>query len=57
MDICGKGASFLGTAVVSGVSQLTGSLNKGVGVIALFFVAGIILFRMSVKAENECEIK
>lgn len=57
MDICGKGASFLGTAVVSGVSQLTGSLNKGVGVIALFFVAGIILFRMSVNAENECEIK
>ena len=53
MDICGKGASFLGTAVVSGVSQLTGSLNKGVGVIALFFVVGIILFRMSVKAENE----
>lgn len=53
MDICGKGASFLGTAVVSGVSQLTESLNKGVGVIALFFVVGIILFRMSVKAENE----
>ena len=53
MDICGKGASFLGTAVVSGVSQLTGSLNKGVGVIALFFIVGIILFRMSVKAENE----
>ncbi|MBR4982114.1 MAG: MFS transporter [Lachnospiraceae bacterium] len=57
MDICGKGASFLGTAVVSGVSQLTGSLNKGVGVIALFFVAGIILFRMSVKAENDYEVK
>lgn len=53
MDICGKGASFLGTAVVSGVSQLTGSINKGVGVIALFFVVGIILFRMSVKAEND----
>lgn len=57
MDICGKGASFLGTAVVSGVSQLTGSLNKGVGVIALFFVAGIILFQMSVKAENNYEVK
>lgn len=53
MDICGKGASFLGTAVVSGVSQLTGSLNTGVGFIAVFFVVGIILFRMSVKAENE----
>ena len=52
MDICGKGASFLGTAGGRGVSQLTGSLNKGVGVIALFFVVGIILFRMSVKAEN-----
>ena len=54
MDICGKGASFLGTAVVSGVSQITGSLNKGVGVIAVFFVVGIIFFRMSVKAPN-CE--
>ena len=54
MDICGKGASFLGTAVVSGVSQITGSLNKGVGIIAVFFVIGIIFFRMSVKAPN-CE--
>ena len=53
MDICGKGASFLGTAVVSGVSQLTGSLNKGVGVIAAFFVVGMIFFRMSLKVENE----
>lgn len=53
MDICGKGASFLGTAVVSGVSQITGSINTGIGFIALFFVVGILLFRMSVKAENE----
>ena len=53
MDICGRGASFLGTAVVGGVSQLTGSLNKGVGVVALFFVAGMVLFQMSVKSENE----
>lgn len=53
MDICGKGAAFLGTAVVSGVSQLTGSLNKGVGMIALFFVVGMIFFRMSLKVENE----
>ena len=53
MDICGKGAAFLGTAVVSGVSQLTGSLNKGVGMIALFFVVGMIFFRMSLRVENE----
>lgn len=48
MDICGKGASFLGTTVVSVVSQLTGNINKGVGMIAVFFVIGIILFRISV---------
>ena len=53
MDICGKGAAFLGTAVVSGVSQLTGSLNKGVGMIALFFVVGMVFFQMSVRAENK----
>ena len=53
MDICGKGAAFLGTAVVSGVSQLTGSLNKGVGMIALFFVIGMIFFQMSLRVENE----
>lgn len=53
MDICGKGASFLGTAVVSGVSQLTGSLNKGVGVIAVFFIVGMLFFQMSLKVENE----
>ena len=53
MDICGKGAAFIGTAVVSGVSQLTGDINKGVGAIAVFFVIGMILFRMSVKAEDE----
>lgn len=53
MDICGKGAAFLGTAVVSGVSQLTRSLNKGVGMIALFFVVGMVFFQMSVRAENK----
>ena len=52
MDICGKGAAFIGTAVVSGVSQLTGDINKGVGAIAVFFVLGLIFFRISVKAEN-----
>lgn len=52
MDICGKGASFLGTAVVSMVSQLTGSIHQGVGFIAVFFVVGMILFRLAVRAEN-----
>ena len=49
LDICGKGASFVGTAIVSIVSQLTGDISKGVGMIALLFLIGIILFRYSVK--------
>lgn len=48
MDICGKGASFMGTTIVSLVSQLTGNINIGVGMIAVLFVAGIVLFRKSV---------
>ena len=35
MDICGKGASFMGTTIVSLISQLTGNINIGVGMIAL----------------------
>ena len=55
MDICGKGAAFMGTALVSAVSQVTGSMNKGVGTIAVLFVIGLIFFRLSVKAEDEKE--
>ena len=43
-DICGKGAAILGTTIVSAVSQLTGSVNKGVGMISIMFVLGIFLF-------------
>ncbi len=52
MDICGKGAAFMGTAVVSAVSQLTGSMNAGVGMIAVLFVIGFLLFRCAVKTEQ-----
>ncbi len=44
-DICGKGAAFMGTTIVSLASQITGDLNKGVAMISLFFIAGIFLFR------------
>ena len=50
MDICGKGASFLGTTVISVVSQVTGNVSMGVGAISIFFVLGIIVFRMSAYA-------
>lgn len=52
MDICGKGASFMGTALVSVISQLTGSINKGVGAIAFLFVIGIFLFLKAVSMRN-----
>ena len=48
LDICGKGASFMGTTVVSIASQITDSVNIGVGMIAVFFVIGLVLFRISV---------
>lgn len=48
LDICGKGASFLGTTLVSVISQLTGKVNFGVGAIAVIFVIGFILFRKAV---------
>ncbi len=52
MDICGKGASFLGTTVISMVSQVSGSVNIGVSAISIFFVIGIIVFRIAVKIED-----
>ena len=48
-DICGKGASFLGTMIVSVGSQLTGSANVGVGSLVVLFIVGFVLFRVSCK--------
>ena len=56
MDICGKGASFVGTTMIAVVSQLTEGLqvnlfgipiaNTGlaVGSIVILFIIGFILF-------------
>lgn len=49
MDICGKGAAFFGTTLVSVVSQATNNMNLGVGAIAILFVVGLILFRKAAK--------
>ena len=48
-DICGKGASFLCTMIVSVGSQLTGSANVGVGSLIVLFIVGFVLFRVSCK--------
>lgn len=48
-DICGKGASLLGTTLVGIVSQITGVVNAGVGSLIILFIIGLILFRKAVK--------
>lgn len=52
-----KGASFLGTTVISLISQVTGKVNIGVGAISVFFVLGMIVFRMATAEEREKERK
>ena len=52
MDICGKGASFVGTTLVAVVSQATGNESVAVGAIGIIFVIGFVLFN---KADKECQ--
>ena len=52
-DICGKGASFLGTITVSAVCQLTGSVNLGVGALAFMFAVGAVFFVQAVRQEMQ----
>ena len=52
LDICGKGASMLGTFAVSLISQLSGSASLGVGAIAIFFLVGLFLFRSSLRTRG-----
>ena len=44
-DICGKGAAFMGTTLISILSQATGDVNLAVAVIPVLFVIGLVLFR------------
>lgn len=48
-DICGKGASFMGTTLVGLISQLTGHMNYGVAVISVMFVIGFYFFQKAAK--------
>ena len=51
-DICGKGAAFMGTTLVSFVSQVTGSVNLGVGALSIMFVLGFIFFILTMRASK-----
>lgn len=48
-DICGKGASFIGTAMVGFLAQVTGHMNVGIAGVAFMFVIGLVLFRKVMK--------
>ena len=56
-DICGKGASVIGTALVSVLSQLTGSINIGVSALSVMFLIGLVLFRYSAKLNTGREMQ
>ena len=51
-DICGKGASFLGTALVGFMTQLTQNPSTGVGMLAVLFGIGFVIFGMATKDEK-----
>ena len=53
-DICGKGASFVGTLLVSFVSQLTDSVNLGVGALAVMFFIGFFVFGKADRTPATC---
>ena len=50
-DICGKGASFLGTFLIGFITQLTGKQNLGVAAISIMFLIGLYIFHKVTKME------
>ncbi len=52
-DICGKGASFVGTTLVGLVAQLTGRANAGVSMLTVMFVLGFLLFGRAARMNRE----
>lgn len=51
-DICGKGASFLGTMLIGIVTQITGKQNLGVAALSIMFVIGYLIFNKVSKMDD-----
>ena len=51
-DICGKGASFLGTMLIGVVTQITGKQNLGVAALSIMFVIGYLIFNKVSKMDD-----
>lgn len=52
-DICGKGAAFMGTTLISVATQISGSKSIGVGTLVIVFFIGLFLF---LKADKSCRV-
>lgn len=50
-DICGKSASFMGTALMGVFAQITGKPGGGVVVLAVMFFIGFVLLRKAIRLE------
>ena len=48
-DIFGKGAAFMGTMLMGISTQLFDTSRAGVGLLAVMFAVGFVLFRMAVR--------
>lgn len=51
-DVFGKGATFLGSGLVSVVTKLTGHQNIGIAALTSFFIIGLIFFIIAQKQEG-----
>ncbi len=55
LDICGKGASFMGTGLVAVVTSLTGRMQLGVAMISVLIIAGYLVFRKAAQLNADRE--
>ncbi|MDO5408845.1 MAG: MFS transporter [Lachnospiraceae bacterium] len=52
-DICGKGASFMGTALMAAMTQITDNASAGVGILSVMFIIGFLLFGKAAALNRE----
>lgn len=52
-DICGKGASFMGTALIAVITNITGNASAGVGSLSVMFAIGFVLFGKAAKMNSK----
>ena len=56
-DIFGKGAAFMGTLLVGGVTDIFDNQSIGVGALAVMFVIGLAFFIVTVRCKPAAEVQ